>query len=76
MTRNIIHVTRSGDHWIVRVDTEAPKTFATRDAALRAALMHTYDDEGAVPVEVKLLMGKDRKQLISFIATPGVLAFN
>jgi hypothetical protein len=76
MARNTSHVTRSGDHWIVRVDTEAPKIFATRDAALRAALMYTYDDEGAVPVEIKLLVGKGRKQLISFIATPGVLAFN
>jgi hypothetical protein len=38
--------------------------------------MRTHDDAGPTPVEVLVLAGKDGEQRTSFIATPGVLAFN
>ena len=58
------------------MDAKRAELFATR-AALRAALMRTYDEEEVLcPIEVEVVSGKDPEQQVSFVAIPGVVIFN
>jgi hypothetical protein len=69
------YVTRSEGRWVLRGEGRRPKLFATREAALRAALMLTHDSKGNPgPVDVQVV---DEAGLqASFTAVPGALTFD
>jgi hypothetical protein len=64
MPDQAVYVIREGTHWLVKAEGKRPEHFATRDAALRAALM--LADNGQ-PIDVRVEAGA---QMLSFRATP------
>jgi hypothetical protein len=73
MATQTVYITRSGNYWQVRQESQRPKLFATKDAALRSALM-MMRGEGERPVEVQLC-GPGRKTE-RFFAVPGSVTFD
>ena len=76
MTEMTILVTRSEDRWILKAPEQHPKPFATREAAIRAALMLCQaDEETPKPIKIEFRSGEGPNECHAFIAVPGALSF-
>ncbi len=76
MTEMTILVTQSVDHWILQAPEQHPKPFATREAALRAALMLCQaDEETPKPIKIEFRSGEGSSECHALIVVPGALTF-
>ncbi|MFC5067479.1 DUF2188 domain-containing protein [Flaviflagellibacter deserti] len=66
MIDQTVHLIRQGSHWLMRIEGKATRHFATRDAALRAAVM--LADQGQ-SIEVRV-QSPDGGPLLTFRAVP------